>query len=125
MKIKTAAVLCSIWACASAHAQSGVIYSQNFEVPNAGTSCIKFGNVAAGLTSTSVNDAGTFAQDYNGTGQVGSASYQQVGTADRLCWDMATAPQATRITDPSGLGGQFSGGFGRNNSGNIEAWGGL
>ena len=124
MTIKTWMGAASLLVSLGVHAQSGVlVYQQDFETPNAsaGTSCIKFGNVAAGLSSNSdTNAAGSFAADYNGQG---GATFQQVGTADRLCWDNPAAPAATRITDASLKGGKYSGGFGRNNSGNIEAWG--
>ena len=56
-----------------AFAQGVVVYAQNFETVNPGTSCIKFGNVAAGYTGTAATVAGTLTDDYNNTGQEGTS----------------------------------------------------
>ena len=105
-----AVLLAALFTAFGVQAQSTItVYSQNFEAPNAGApACASWGGAGAG-------DA--FATSYNNTGQVGTAVYQQVGTADRICWGAGSIP----MLDPDGTAGRFSGGFARN--GNItESW---
>lgn len=108
-----------------AYAQGVVVYAQNFETVNAtGTTCRKFGGVAAGYAGTGANDAGTLTDDYNGTGQEGTSGvFRQVATADRLCWDNLGADASIRLVDPGDRAGAYSGGFGRNATTNVESWG--
>ena len=86
------------------------LYAQNFNTP-ATTVCATWGGAGGGTAGS------TLSTDYNGAGQVGTAVFQQVGTADRVCWGRGT-PQ---IMDPSGTGGAYSGGFARNGA-TTESW---
>ena len=88
-----------------AHSQTTTLYAQNFNSP-ATTSCTAWGGSGSETTLSS---------DYNGPGQVGSATFMQVGTADRVCWNTALN------TDPEGTATPYSGGFARNGA-TVESW---
>ena len=48
--------------------------------------------------------------------------FHQVASADRLCWDNPLASPTIRLVDPSDRAGNYSGGFGRNATTNVESW---
>lgn len=103
------AALAGLWSLGT-QAQVVTVYQQNFEVP-ATTACNTWGGSGGGSPP-----GGTFATDYNGTGQVGTATYSQIETADRFCWNTGTPGNPD-----SGNGGRFSGGFARNGA-TTESW---
>lgn len=104
-KIYSALALLPLLLSAAAHAQTTTLYAQNFNSP-ATTSCGAWGGSGSDSSLSS---------DYNGSGQVGSATFTQVGTADRVCWGSALN------TDPEGTATPYSGGFARNGT-VVESW---
>lgn len=104
-KIYSALALLPLLLAAPAHAQPTTLYAQNFNSP-ATTSCGAWGGSGSDSSLSS---------DYNGLGQVGSAAFTQVGTADRVCWGKALN------TDPDNTATPYSGGFARNGA-VVESW---
>jgi len=105
-KFHRALALLPLLVSAGAYCQTTTLYSQNFNSP-ATTSCTAWGGSGSESSLSS---------DYNGSGQVGSATFMQVGTADRVCWNTALN------TDPEGTATPYSGGFARNGA-TVESWG--
>lgn len=107
MNILRNTVACaSLLVAMSVNAQTTTLYAQNFNSP-ATTACPDWGGAGS---------ASSLSTDYNGAGQTGSATFSQIGTADRVCWG---SPGLN--TDPEGTATPYSGGFARNGS-VVESW---
>lgn len=104
--LRNALVCASLLTAISAGAQTTTLYAQNFNSP-ATTVCPDWGGAGS---------ASSLSTDYNGAGQVGSATFSQIGTADRVCWG---SPGLN--TDPEGTATPYSGGFARNGA-VVESW---
>ena len=90
--LRNALVCASLLGAISASAQTTTIYAQNFNNP-ATTACPDWGGAGS---------ASSLSTDYNGAGQVGSATFSQIGTADRVCWGspgLNTDPEGTATPD--------------------------
>ncbi len=114
-----------VGACASAAAQTPVLLYQNdFETVNTSNASLPGGisadNACTAWGGTAQDE--NFAANYNGTGSgtlASSVVFQQVGTADRVCWNRTGA--STNLVDSSTTGGKYSGGFARNRT-TVESW---
>lgn len=104
-KICKALALLPLMLSAVAYSQTTTLYAQNFNSP-ATTSCTAWGGSGSDSSLSS---------DYNGPGQIGTATFTQVGTADRVCWNRALN------IDPEGTATPYSGGFARNGA-TVESW---